>query len=156
MREIIQYTSKFGFYNYLQVWLRRIVWLSILLVALGHYNENPNGLTILGVIIIITLFRIRSEQLIVYDKSIEIKRKFLFDLVPISSNIQKEDIEDIKIRGNRTLKNDIIQHLIPFGLRFQNIIEVNLINGNLQNFKTSIFTEELESFIEEFEKRPQQ
>lgn len=154
MRETIQYSSNFGIYNFVSIWFKRIILLAILIKALSVFSVNPNGLTILAALLFVALFMVKSEQLLIYDKSIEIKRRFFLELIPISTKIQKNEIQSIEVHGNRNLKNNIIQQLLPFGLRHLNTITISLADGSARTYKTSIFTEELESFKTQFEESP--
>ncbi len=154
MRKSILYSSNFGVYNIIQVWLNRIIWTVVLLMALSKFDQNPNGLTILIIIISIILLRIKSEQIIISNMAIVIKRKLFFDLLPITTTIEKVQIQEIKLQGNRNLGNNLFQNILPIGIKFRNTISIHLKNGRTKTFKTSIFTEELEKFKDKYSNFP--
>lgn len=154
MRGSIQFSSNFGVYNIIQVWLNRIIWSAVLIVVFSKFDQNPVGLTILIIIIFAILFRIKSEEIIISDIAIGIKRKFFFDLIPIVTTLEKNQIREINVQGNRNLGNNLFQNILPIGIKFRNTISIHMINGKTKTFKTNIFSEELEKFKEKYNKNP--
>lgn len=57
------FSSEFGNYNLFQIWTSRLILIGILTVVLSHYNENPNGLTILALLILIIISVIKTDNL---------------------------------------------------------------------------------------------
>ncbi|MEM6738238.1 MAG: hypothetical protein AAF620_19435 [Bacteroidota bacterium] len=151
MQEQIEYISNFGLYNFISIWLLRAFWLTILILTLNHFSENPSGLSILSAIVLYLLFRITSEQFVIYKNAVLIRRRFCLDLIPASTIIQKNEIQNITISGHRNLKNNIVQLLLPFGVSFRNKVGIKLQNGSLKTLKTNIFIDELKLFKKNFE-----
>jgi hypothetical protein len=142
----MNYQTNFGLVNYMGVWINRIIWLAVLVMAILNFSENPNGLTILIFIVLFILARIQTEQFTVNDNAIEIKRRFFLDLIPIRTKIPKNRLRDIQIHGSRTMRNNILLNILPFGLKLVNRITFILDDGGIKSFRTEIFVDQLELF----------
>lgn len=149
----IIYKSNFGFHNYFGVWTNRIIWSAFLVLTIINFDKNPNGLSILIAILLIILTRIKTEQLTIRNHDIEFERRYFFGLIPITNNIQIDELKEIRIEGNRYLKTNIILNILPFGIKFKNRIIFILKNDRYKSFKTDIFLNELNHFRERYSKK---
>jgi len=146
------YKSNFGLYNLFVVWFYRIILTAILIMIIPNFDQNPDGLSILILIVLIMVASIKTDHLIVTDKSIEIRRRIFYDILPIVTIIPKDKVKEIRITGNRKLGNNLIQYIIPFGVKLKNQLIFKLNDDKIKSFKTDIFIEELELFKEYCEK----
>jgi hypothetical protein len=142
------YKTNFGILNLFGVWANRIFWTAILVLTIVNFEQNPNGLTILILIITIILLRIRTDQLTINNQTIEIRKKMFFDLIPVTTTINKNEITEIQIIGNRSVGNNLIQNMLPIGVKLKNRIIFNLDNGKVKSLKTDLFLDELQLFKE--------
>jgi uncharacterized LabA/DUF88 family protein len=144
------YKTKFGLLNYLKIWPNRLFWTGILVMALINFEENRTGLGILIMIALIILVRIKSEELIDDGENIFLTRKYFYDVIPITSQFRKDEIEEIRVDGNRTIDAIVFMNFLPFGAKIKNTVQIELKNKTIQTFKTDIFLEELNTFKDQF------
>jgi hypothetical protein len=71
-----------------------------------------------------------------------------FDLIPVTTTINKNEITEIQIIGNRSVGNNLIQNMLPIGVKLKNRIIFNLDNGKVKSLKTDLFLDELQLFKE--------
>jgi len=140
----MKYQSKFGLSNYVGVWMNRIFWSAIIIMAIFNFNENREGLTILITILTIFVSRIKTDHYTVTDTAIVVTRKFFFDLLPVVTLIPKDRLREIQIQGNRTIGTNILLNLLPFAMRFVNRISFILNDGKIKSFRTEVYLDQLE------------
>ncbi len=154
MNKEANFSSEFGNYNLFQIWTSRLILIGILAVVLSHYNENPNGLTILALLILIIISVIKTDNLNLYDEHLEVKRNFCLDLVSRKTVYKYTDILDIQINGSRNLKDDIMLDVIalfsPIGMEKKNYISITTNKGKTNKYRTIIYRDELDKVNESY------
>jgi len=79
------------------LWISRILILIIIVFSLIHINENVAGISVILFLLLGALFFISEHQIILFEESILIKKKYLFNLVVIKKTFYYREIEDFEL-----------------------------------------------------------
>jgi hypothetical protein len=137
-----------GTYNFVQIWILRLLLSIAAYFTISNFNENVFGLSILLLIIVILLIFLNAETIVIRPYEVEFTRKYFFDLITIRKEFQKIDVESIKIEGNRTFRSDAFFDIIGINYEPYNRILIHLKNGTIKKINTHIYLNRLERLKE--------
>jgi hypothetical protein len=135
---------EFGLYNFVQIWVFRVLLSVAAYFTVLNFNENVFGLSILLMIILFFLIFLHTETIVIRPYEVEFTRKYFFDLITVRKEFQKIDVESIKIEGDRTFRNDVFFDILRLNYEPFNKITIHLKNGSKKKIKTHIYLNRLE------------
>jgi hypothetical protein len=137
-----------SFYSFIGVWIIRILFSVATYFIAININENLFGLSLMLLVILLFIFYFHTETIIIRNHEIVFVRRYFFDLISIKKIFQKLDVEEIKIEGDRTFRNDVFFDIIRLHYEPFNKIIIHLKNGSKKKIKTHIYLNRLERLKE--------
>jgi len=127
------------------LWLLRIS-LLIFITFLIHkiYKINPFFVQVFGGFLFFVLCIIQEEKVIINTDVIEHQRRFLFNLIKIRKQFKVKELKDIIIAGNTNLTSDLWGLVFPYSQNGYNEIRVIYKNGDVKNYRTAIYLDDLQ------------
>jgi hypothetical protein len=133
-----------GTYNFIQIWIFRILLSIAAYFTILNLNQNVFGLSIILLIILFFLIFLHTETIKIITYEVEFTRKYFFDLITSRKEFQKIDIDFIKIERNRTFRSDAFFDLLRINYEPYNRVFIHLKNGSVKKINTHIYLKRLE------------
>jgi hypothetical protein len=135
--------------NQLLTWGVRIFLIILLIAALIHIKENPFFIVILGVVIIVGLYKIPDgEYLILRDNGLLYREKY-WGIWNKDTYFDFKDISSLSVSGDYTIELDAARKVIPGYQKLDpNKIEFYYKNGDLKQIGVRIYKNKLIDFVD--------
>lgn len=149
-RNNIQYTT-FSLIRYIKDFVFNAILIYILVELYFYLNTNPNlTVLILGLLIIAILLLNSSIEINVYNKILQVKRKYFFGVFSHKVKFQLSDINKVTFEGNFSKKSDFLEDILSFVSPIfdsKNTLKIHTKDEVIE-YKVYIYKEKLEKVAE--------